>query len=159
MSSEIEKVQVSDVTCDQLMDEAAAELTMLNNRAEHTISVVVQSIRTQLNIEKGKILFGLREKLSSHKSGHGMYQKFLKHNDIRVSAAAVWINAYELFIDKRDDFGDSFLFNNSINSLDRTFKLPEPFKTEVLAESNESGVPISRKSMNFQGKKSSRSIL
>jgi hypothetical protein len=67
MSSEIEKVQVSDITCDQLMDDAAEELGRITERTEFALSVVVQSVRTQEAIAKGVVLNQLKEKVEDGK--------------------------------------------------------------------------------------------
>lgn len=137
---EIEKVAVSDITVDQLMDDAAAEIKAIDAKAEFTLSVVTQSVKTQANISKGYILRALRAKVSD-----GIWMDFLKRIDIGIShqTALDYIRAADIFDAASANHDQGLLLGIPSSVLSRLSSLPQSYRDDLINDFAE-GKPISR---------------
>lgn len=77
--SEIEKVTVTDITTEELMDLAAAELQAIDAEAEFTLAVVAQAVKTRAALKKGRVLIRYKEKIP-----YGEWERFLKRDDVKL---------------------------------------------------------------------------
>ena len=130
MSNEIEKVQVSDITCDLMMEDAAEELARITERTEFALGVVVQSVRTQEAIAKGKILIQLREAIP-----RGEFELFLARDGIKLSRGTVayYIRAAEFASEFTAEFPEadaSALNSVAYTVLSEIHLLPKDLKDE-----------------------------
>lgn len=142
MSSEIEKVQVSDVTCDQVEESwelAAQEIARIDERAEIAIQVVTQSVRTQAAVAKGRVILEVCEKYEHSPDFEGSFSAFARRLGTNAATVIGWVNAARSVNDFSDVFGDEYMLSLSANTLHKLQSLPSKVQSALLEDATDSG--------------------
>ena len=96
----ITPVSVTDVTVQEICEQAAEELKLITGAATSIIRTLTQEVRSREAVAKGRVLAQIKERLPNYES----YKAFLSREDVCVSvnASKQWICAYQL----HSQFGD-----------------------------------------------------
>ena len=144
MSNDIEKVQVSDITCDQLMDEAAEELARIDERAEIAIQVVTQSIRTQAAVAKGRVILEVREKYGHRPDFEGSFTAFAERIGTTQTTVLRWVKAAQAVEEHSPAFSDQYMMSLSPTVLHELTTLPDSVQSAILEDAVEDERKITR---------------
>lgn len=124
---------------DTAIQQAKDEITRIDERAEFTIQVLTQAIRTQAAVAKGRVLLQLRERFDQAPELEGKWTALLDDLSISNNTAYQWINSAKVVDTASPIFGDELLLNMSPAALHKIHQLPTEAKLDVLEQAEQTG--------------------
>jgi hypothetical protein len=124
---------------DEAIEAAKAEIARVDERAEYTITVLTQAIRTQAAVAKGRVLLQLRERFDAAPEYEGMWRKFLTECAVSEPVVYQWMNAARTVEAASPLFGEEMLLQMSYKTLNTIQQLPSSAQADVLATAQETG--------------------